>query len=106
MNALVRLEPTLVPRLRELGIDFFARYTELANAAARDDRFVTFDEIYDDLSSRVLEAMLPVEPGKRNVERYSCEPADVWDALASCRLMVATPVATPRVRGGGFSCLT
>lgn len=119
MKLTVYQEPSLVSRLRQSGIDFFAIYLEEAQKAGRDDRFVTFDEIYGELSSRVLAAMLEVEPAKREVETFRCERVEVYDALESFRLLCASrprpdeddgdpdaPLLVPRTRGGGFSCMS
>lgn len=119
MKLTVYQEPSLVSRLRQSGIDFFEIYLEEAQEAGRGDRFVTFDEIYNAFSAKLLTASLEVEPAKREVETYRCEPVEVYDALESFHLLCASrpriddkvddpdaPLLVPRTKGGGFSCMS
>lgn len=107
MNRLARLEHDLVTRLASVGIDFVALYVEEVNRATAQDRFLEFEEFYDEVSARLLEALTNRSPSKEeDMRRFRSEQSDVWDALESYRLTYGMDGRPPRLRGGGFSCMS
>ena len=105
MNPLMKHQHDLVSRLASLEIDFFALYVEETNRCTAKDRFLDFDGFYDEISTRLLEALTTEDPEKEDITRFRSEEADVWDALETYRLSYGIGGQPPSLKGGGFSCM-
>lgn len=105
MNRLVTHAHDLVVRLAALDIDFFALYVEEVNRCSSERRFLDFDEFYDAISVRFLEALTHHDPAKDDLRAFRSEQADVYDALENYQLSYGMAKRPPSLRGGGFSCI-
>lgn len=105
MNRLATQAHDLVHRLATLEIDFFALYVEEVNRCSSERRFLDFDEFYDEISVRFLEALTHRDPEQEDLREFRSEQTDVYDALETHRLTYGMAGKPPSLRGGGFSCI-